>query len=271
MASIYKRENEDGTKAWRAVVRVQGLPSVSKSFERKEEAVDWAQETERSIKRGQFNFEAAKRKHTYSDLIERLHEDRALEHQRSFKNVRSQFDCWKKRLGRYALIHITYELIAKERQCLIDSFTSKGLEANPGTINRYMATLSSTLGYAVGQLRWIHENPCSRLLKLKESRGRDRILAERLAQAITKNRTRIEEYIKKIASSNIRNGFCVIMPTHTGAPPLTNERLDAIKNNVLQVFKNENLFGLAIQYFIPPEGSLRSSKDAVHIYFDHPD
>ena len=39
MASIYKRENEDGTKVWRAVVRVQGLPSVSKSFERKEENV----------------------------------------------------------------------------------------------------------------------------------------------------------------------------------------------------------------------------------------
>ncbi|MGB7978979.1 MAG: hypothetical protein WCF19_07480 [Chlamydiales bacterium] len=52
MASIYKRENEDGTKAWRAVVRIKGHPSVSKSFERKEEAVDWAQETERSIKRG---------------------------------------------------------------------------------------------------------------------------------------------------------------------------------------------------------------------------
>lgn len=95
MASIYKRENEDGTKAWRAVVRIKGHPSVSKSFERKEEAVDWAQETERSIKRGQFNFEAAKRQHTYADLIERLHADRALQHQRSFKNVRSRLSLRK--------------------------------------------------------------------------------------------------------------------------------------------------------------------------------
>lgn len=69
MASIYKRKNDDGSSSWRAVIRIKGHPSVCKSFERKQAAEDWAQETERSIKRGQFNFEATKQRYTYSDLI----------------------------------------------------------------------------------------------------------------------------------------------------------------------------------------------------------
>ncbi len=203
MAAIYRRDNEDGTKVWRAVIRIKGHPSVCKSFELKEDAENWVQETQRAIKRGEFNFEARKQQHTYSDLIERLHVDRALQHQRSFKNVRSQFNYWKERLGAYALIHITYDLISKERQRLIDSFENKGIEANPGTINRYMATLSSTIGYAVNPLRWVHENPCLRLPKLKGEVGRDRILNEeeigRLLAACKESKSRYLYCITLIA------------------------------------------------------------------------
>ena len=104
MASIYKRKNDDGSLAWRAVIRIKGHPSVCKSFERKQEAEDWVLETEGSIKRGQFNFEAHKRLHTYKDLLVRLHADRAFEHHRSFKNVSSQF---KFRIG-FVLEKIRY-------------------------------------------------------------------------------------------------------------------------------------------------------------------
>lgn len=38
MASIYKRDNADGTKVWRAVVRIKGYPSVCSHFDRKQEA-----------------------------------------------------------------------------------------------------------------------------------------------------------------------------------------------------------------------------------------
>ena len=53
MASIYKRK--DG-KGWRAVVRIQGYPTVCDHFERKEEAKDWALDLERQIKAGQYKF-----------------------------------------------------------------------------------------------------------------------------------------------------------------------------------------------------------------------
>lgn len=172
MASIYKRK-EGG---WRAVIRMQGYPTVCKTFERKQEADDWAKENERRIKLGQFSFIAHNTRHTYADLLDRMEVDGVHAHQRSFKNCRSQFDYWKQRLGSYALIHITPELIAQERKTLIDSLLPDGSKRSPSTINRYAAVLSSTLGYAVKKLRWITENPCRTLSRLKESSGRDRIL-----------------------------------------------------------------------------------------------
>ena len=80
--------------------------------------------------------------HTYADLPHRMEGDGVFDQQHSFKNCRSQFDYWKECLGAYALVHITSELIAQERKALVDSTRS------PATINRYIAVLSSTLGYA---------------------------------------------------------------------------------------------------------------------------
>jgi integrase len=45
------------------------------------------------------------------------------------------------------------------------------------TVNRYLSSLSSLLSHAV-RLRWIDENPCFGLIKLKENPGRDRVLSE---------------------------------------------------------------------------------------------
>ena len=108
MASVYKRK-EGG---WRAVIRRKGYPTVCETFDRKQEADDWAKETERDIKLGQFNFAAHNKHYTYADLLQRMEGDGVFDQQRSFKNCRSQFDYWKERLGEYALVHITTELIA---------------------------------------------------------------------------------------------------------------------------------------------------------------
>ncbi len=56
MASIYQRTNKDGSKVWRAVVRIKGHPSVCEHFDRKNEAEDWANKAESGIKNGKYNF-----------------------------------------------------------------------------------------------------------------------------------------------------------------------------------------------------------------------
>lgn len=178
MASIFKRKSKDGkSTVWRAVIRIKGYPTTCNTFERKQEADDWVKDTERRIKLGQYNFETTKTSHTYADLLDRLSADGALEHHRSLKNTQAQYDYWKSRLGAYALVRITPELISKERHHLANIPTYKGSKPSPSTINRYIATLSSTLSYAVKQLRWLPENPCTNILKMKEDPGRDRILS----------------------------------------------------------------------------------------------
>lgn len=117
------------------------------------------------------------------------------------KKIISQFSYWEARLGSYALVHITSDLIGKERQLLMDEVLSDGSKRNPSTINRYMAVLSSTLGYAAKQLRWIFENPCSRILKLKESSGRDRILTEE----------EIEKLLASCKESKQEYLYCIVL------------------------------------------------------------
>jgi len=40
MASIYQRKNKDGTKVWRAVIRMKGYPTVCYHDERKQAVQD---------------------------------------------------------------------------------------------------------------------------------------------------------------------------------------------------------------------------------------
>ena len=107
MVSIYKRKNENGTTVWRAVIRIKGYPTISKSFARKQEADDSEEEQRRRIRNGQFNFTAHNKHHTYVDLLHRMETDGAFSLQRSFKHCKSQYDYWRERLGVYGLTHIT--------------------------------------------------------------------------------------------------------------------------------------------------------------------
>lgn len=177
MASIQKRKNKNGTSHWRAVVRIKGYPTVCNHFDRKQEAQDWSADVERQIKQGKFKFDQHKKQHTFSQLLERYINDGALEHIRSADDVTHHLDYWESRLGSYALVHLTADLLGEERQLLANTPTKKNLKRSAATVNRYLSSLSALLSHAV-HLRWIDENPCFRLTKLKESPGRDRVLSE---------------------------------------------------------------------------------------------
>ena len=177
MASIFKRKHKDNKGfAWRAVIRLKGYPTVCNSFERKQEAEDWASDTERRIKLGQFNFAHHNTHHTFKDLVERFINDGRLDHHRSARDTLRHLHYWQDRLDAYALIHITTDLLSKERSHLLNTPTNKSLPRSKATVNRYIASLSSALTFASKDLGWITINPCLNLKKLKENPGRDRIL-----------------------------------------------------------------------------------------------
>ena len=178
MASVYKRKNEDCTTCWRAVVRIKGHPSVCNHFERKQEADDWAADIERQIRLGQYQFDRQSVNNTFSNLADRFLRDGSLEHHRSANDTRRHITYWKTRLGAFALVHITAELVGKERQILLNTPTPKGVQRAAATVNHYLATLSALFSYAVQQLRWIKDSPCANLMRLKENPGRDRVLSD---------------------------------------------------------------------------------------------
>ncbi len=206
MASITKRKNKNGTSHWRAVVRIKGYPTVCNHFDRKQEAEDWSADIERQIKQGKFRFDQHKQQQTFSQLIERYFSDGAMEHIRSAEDVTRHLDYWKSRLGSYDLVHLTTELIGKERQLLANTSTSKNRKRSPATINRYMSSLSALLSHAVS-LRWMDENPCFRLTKLKESPGRDRILTvEEIARLLSSCQQSKSPYLHCLVLMSLTTG-----------------------------------------------------------------
>ena len=178
MTSFYKRKNKNGSYVWRAVIRIKGYPTLCKTAARKQELLDWVQETERQIKNGQFNFNQHKNQRTFKDLANRFIQDGIIEHHKSSRDTLQHLKYWESRLSSYALVHMTTELISKERKLLLETPSAKGKLRASATINRYMATLSTLLTYAVRELKWINQNPCFYLSKLKENPGRDRVLSE---------------------------------------------------------------------------------------------
>ena len=178
MASIYQRKNKDGSKVWRAVIRIKGHPSVSDHFERKQEAQDWARATEQQIRLGKYNFGRSIQKKTIGDLIDRYVEDGALEHHKAAKDTQRHLQYFRKKIGDYSLAYITPELLMDVRKKLVETPTLCGSKRNAATTNRYLSSLSGALRYGCRNLRWIDENPCTNLLKLKESPKKRRTLTE---------------------------------------------------------------------------------------------
>lgn len=166
MASIYQRTNKDGSKVWRAVIRIKGHPVVCKHFDRKQEAEDKAKEIELQIKRGKYTPNKAKDK-TLANLIETYINDAVVDHHKAAKDTIRQLNYFRDKLGDYALIYITPDLLIEERKRLSQNSTNRNAALNPATVNRYFATLSGAFRYACKNLRWIDENPCANLLKLK--------------------------------------------------------------------------------------------------------
>ncbi len=183
MASIYKRK--DG-KGWRAVIRIKNHPTVCDHFDRKEEAEDWARDTERKIKLGQYSPNRAKEK-TVTDLIDLYIKNAVVDHHKAFKDSVRQLNYFRDTLGKYALAYITPELLLKERRKLAEIPSPSNKTLNPATINRYFSTLSGAFRFACKNLRWIEENPCMNLLKLRSKPKQRRVLSEgediRLLQA----------------------------------------------------------------------------------------
>jgi len=124
------------------------------------------QDVERQIRIGQYQFDRHRQQKTLVELIEHYTRSGALEHHRSATDTLRHLKYWKSRLGSYALVHITTELLGSERQYLAESPTSRGEKRTSATVNRYMASLSALLTYAA-RPSWLDK--CKPVSKTKKA------------------------------------------------------------------------------------------------------
>ena len=90
-------------------------------------------------------------------------------------------------------------------RCLV---TVRGRLRSPATVNRYMAALSSAYSVAVSEWQWVDENPVVKLGKLKEAKGRERLLTE-------EELDRLLEATKQSANRDLHTA--VVLALSTGA------------------------------------------------------
>ncbi len=183
MATIQKRINANGSASYKVQIRLKGFAPETATFERKTDANKWALKTEAEMRAGR-HFGASKR-HTFEDLAIEYHEH-------AKDKVKLKY--WVSIFGNDTLDRITPVRISQERDRLLNEYTQNYATPPTGdpikdakrakskrsgaTVNRYLASLSSCLTYGVKTLEWIERNPCERVNKPKESKGRIRFLSD---------------------------------------------------------------------------------------------
>ena len=196
MATIQKRKNKNGTHSYKVMIRIDdGLPPIYKTFPTHQEAKEWAIQEEALRRQGIYFPQKTKKQHTLSNLIERYIELILPTKPRSGEDIRRHLEWWKQKLGSYTLNHITPFLIASCRKELLEGITPRGTKRTSATTNRYLASLSAVLTYGVKECGWLSENPCFKVSKLSEPRGRDRVLSQeecvRLIEVCSKSSNRL--------------------------------------------------------------------------------
>jgi integrase len=179
-----------GRISFRVQVRIKGWPAQSATFRNRRQALRWGAARDAAIREDRYFPQARAQRTTFSDVARRYREmlqsDGELEANR-MRHVR----WWESRLGSFALAAITPDRIAEARDALArEPFTRTqrrgAVTPTPGvpqsrvrtgsTVNRYLATLSHMLSFAVTEWRLIDRNPARDVGRKKESRGRVRFL-----------------------------------------------------------------------------------------------
>ena len=209
MACIFERKTKDGETRYAALVRVKGYPRQTATFSRKTDAKLWAQQTESSIRSGKYFSQAEAKKHTFRELADRY--IKTMLGSKSLKvqvQYAQQLKVWCSMIGELALAEITPALISECRDRLAKKVTSRGRVRSNASLNRYIAVLSSVISVGVREWQWIEENPVSKLRKLKESKGRERLLSE-------DELDRLLEATKQSANKDLHTA--VVLALSTGA------------------------------------------------------
>ena len=171
MASFDKRTSPvTGKISWRARIRRKGFPDLVQTFPRKTDAKRWAEETEAALSSGRYLSSLVAKRHRVKDVFN-AYEPEILDRLKDPYSRLKHLAVWHSKLGDMALADLQPYHIKNFREKLRHQVSN-------ATANRYVASLSAALGFAVKELGWIENNPALRVKKLREPKGRTRFLSD---------------------------------------------------------------------------------------------
>jgi len=177
MANIIKRPGTDGRNRFTVRVRLKGHPPQSATFERLTDARKWAQQTETAIREGRHFKTVEAKRHTLADLIDRYIRD-VLPQKRDGARQAHKLNWWKEQIGFCLLTDCTPALIAEHRDKLSQTPVPGNKPRSPASVVRHLATLSHAFTVAVKEWGWLEDNPCKKVNRPREPRGRVRFLSD---------------------------------------------------------------------------------------------
>jgi integrase len=170
MAIIEPRHTKSGEIRYRARVRRKGQPHLTATFLKKTDAQKWVTRIEADHFSGKAIPNAKNQQYTIDEALNIYIPD-LIQHIKDVNTRVPQLFYWQNKFSGTPLNSIT---AAKIRSVLEELRKTR----SNATANRYLAALSAFFTFVCRELEWIENNPCQKIRRLPESRGRCRILSD---------------------------------------------------------------------------------------------
>lgn len=196
MASIQRIVSPlTGEVAYRVQVRRKGRRPESAHFPSRKEAVAWGESLESAIREGRHFPHAAAKRTSFDALAKDYTETVLSEFDAKERQTRErQLRWWSQQFAGLSLAEVTADRISLARDKLAAEAFSRGrphkhpetgqlipakeFKRSGATVNRYIASLSHALSFAVKERRLLERNPVSDIRRKPEPRGRTRFLSD---------------------------------------------------------------------------------------------
>ena len=242
-------------KNWQAIIRRLGFPHLSKSFPLKQQAQEWAIQTERELLAGRYN----PHKHTLGEAFTKY-----------AKEVSP-----KKRGGRWEIYRLEADALKQARIASrpIQSITAADLASwrdtrllavSGASVRREMNLIESVLEIARKEWKWIQVNPIHDVKKPENPRSRRRRITEAEIKAVCGKLT-------GPAGKEVAAGFLLGIETGMRAGELwslTRDQID-LKARVAHLLKTKNgderAVALSLRAVEIIKGLLKDKRDSLFL------
>ena len=182
MASIQKLQRKNGA-VYRVQIRQKGSRAISKVFDSKLAAREWAKAMEGSKKNLDAYPDAEARRRTVAEAIDQF----MLEYSGKDMAIVGRLGWWRDEYGAVSLAQFTTAKIREGLRSLArqrcrraagkGKTVSLARTRSPATVNRYLGAISIAMAWTVEE-DWLAENPASGIRRKREPAGRVRWLSD---------------------------------------------------------------------------------------------